>query len=93
MSLDKFAAEILREAADTIEKRSGEYGGAGSMFDDVARLAEVNPRTAFDVFIAMKQVRLAYNPEHHDSLVDLVAYFALKSCYGKLGAGEVKRYK
>lgn len=87
MTAQQDACRILREAADIIEAREKQYNGHGDMFEHISELSDVGVSEVFDVWIATKQVRLIHTPGHHDSLVDLVAYTALKAC--KMNPGAV----
>lgn len=82
------ATVILRRAADAIEQRAKEYRGQGDMFEDIASESGLETHQVFDVLMAVKSVRLEANPEHKDSLIDLIAYHALSKAYEHKEAGE-----
>jgi hypothetical protein len=75
------AVALLRSAADTIEERAAQYNGESDMFEQIAFVTALSIEKVFDVFIATKDARLSANPEHLDSLIDLLAYTALQHSY------------
>ena len=80
MTLQQKAIRVLREAASTIEARARQYNGKGDMFDEIAASAGCDVSVIFAVLRGTKIARLNANPEHYDSLVDLIAYTALEQC-------------
>ena len=88
-SLGKQTAEILRVCAGILEQRSDEYSGVSDMFDHISELSNVEVSKVFDVLKAVKLSRLVSNPEHTDSLIDLINYFALQHVKW---VGNLKKY-
>ena len=74
--------DLLRHAAGVVEKRRGEYGEPEDLFANVAvRWSQVlGVRvTATQVAVCLmdlKMARLAHDPRHLDSLVDVLGYGA-----------------
>jgi Domain of unknown function (DUF6378) len=74
---------ILYEAAQIVAQRREQYGPPAEHFQQVARrwsLTIGTTVTAQDVLLCqldLKLVRLAHNPGHRDSLVDLIGYSTL----------------
>jgi len=75
----EIAAEYLMEAASLIAgDRQDEYG---DFFDNVMSVSgesRVPPLSCVDVMIGFKNSRLKHSPTHRDSIVDKVAYVALR---------------
>jgi hypothetical protein len=77
------AATVLRQAAATIADRQRTYGDAADLMDAVARRWSATlgrPVTSAEVvlcLIDLKLARLAHNPRHADSIVDVAGYAAL----------------
>ena len=74
--------DVLRKAADTVEERRGSYGDTKKFFDSVAQHLNflgyhLTPVEIIDVLRTIKAHRLTDNPNHLDSLIDLVAYTAM----------------
>jgi hypothetical protein len=76
-------AEILDQAAEVLDARARAYGPADLAFDAIAArwsLTLGRPVTPAEVVLCMidlKMVRLAHDPAHRDSLVDVIGYAAL----------------
>ena len=74
---------VLEQAARVIGDRGKTYGDAGLLFDQIAKRWSVTlgiEVTAAQVGICMidvKLARLAQNPTHLDSIVDVAGYAAL----------------
>jgi hypothetical protein len=75
--------DILSEAEQVLEARGAEYGPAGPSLAALATRwshtlgTPVSPAQAALCLIDLKLVRLAHNPGHRDSLVDVIGYAAL----------------
>jgi hypothetical protein len=71
---------ILHQAAETVAQRRQQYGPPAEHFEQVARrwsLSIGTTVTPLDVLLCLldlKLVRLAHDPKHRDSLVDLIGY-------------------
>jgi hypothetical protein len=74
----EMAVNLLRKSADIIEERSKEYGGNSFMFRSAAERSGISIDDVFNVLMSIKEERLICAPDHTDSLVDLMAYSALK---------------
>ena len=75
----KMAAEWLRKAADLIDgDRQDEYGDFMDNAQYVSDLVGLSSNQAINVMIGFKMSRLRHSPEHEDSIVDLIGYYALK---------------
>jgi len=73
------AAEILRTAAGLVDgDREKEYGDFMVNTIRAGKEAGVAPLEAVDVMIGYKKARLIHSPMHQDSIVDLIAYYALR---------------
>jgi hypothetical protein len=76
-------AALLDRAAQVLETRAKAYGSATTSFAAVAArwsLTLGRPVTPAEVALCMidlKLVRLAHDPSHHDSLIDVIGYAAL----------------
>lgn len=76
-------AALLDRAAQVLETRAKAYGSATTSFAAVAArwsLTLGRPVTPAEVVLCMidlKLVRLAHDPGHCDSLVDVIGYAAL----------------
>jgi hypothetical protein len=74
---------ILEQAAGVIADRRATYGDVATSMATVAARWSVtlgHPVTPFEVMLCMidlKLARLAHNPTHHDSIVDVIGYAAL----------------
>jgi hypothetical protein len=87
---------LLEEAAATLEARGKPYGGAEDNFERIARLwnahlanrynahaiLKLDPWDVALMMILLKTARLANDPYHRDSWVDIAGYAA---CGGTLG--------
>jgi hypothetical protein len=77
------APAILGYTAAVLEDRAAAYGPpAASMAAIAARWSvtlgrPVTPEQVVLCMIDLKLARLAHNPSHHDSLVDVIGYAAL----------------
>ena len=75
-------AMLLKHAAGVVDKRRGEYGEPEDLFANVAaRWSQVLGIrvTAAQVAVCLmdlKMARLAHDPKHLDSLVDVLGYGA-----------------
>jgi len=79
MNTSEEAAKLLREAADLVGgARADEYGEFKDNAAFAASFAGVSTMQAIDVMIGFKRARLRHSPEHHDSIVDLLGYQALR---------------
>lgn len=83
------AAMVLRQAAAAIADRHKTYGDPAASMDAIARrwsVTLVRPITPAEVvlcLIDLKLARLAHNPRHVDSLVDVAGYAALLGEIGR----------
>jgi Domain of unknown function (DUF6378) len=74
---------ILHQAAETVAQRRQQYGPPAEHFAEVARRwsstigTAVRPEQVLLCQLDLKLVRLAHDPRHRDSLVDLVGYALL----------------
>ena len=74
---------LLEKAAAVLEERRHAYGAADAAFAAIAArwsLTPGRPVSAADVILCMidlKLVRLAHDPAHEDSLIDVIGYAAL----------------
>ncbi|MEG9884439.1 MAG: DUF6378 domain-containing protein [Hyphomicrobiales bacterium] len=77
------AANILSAARSVIAERGATYGDAAALFAQVARRwsatlgREVTAEQAVLCMIDLKLARLAHDPAHKDSMVDVAGYAAL----------------
>jgi len=77
--------EILDAAKETVAKRGEAYGDARENFERVAALwsyllgFDVEPHQVPAMMIALKLARLANDPSHRDSMIDIAGYAALWS--------------
>ena len=75
-------AMLLRHAAGVVDKRRDEYGEPEDLFANVAvRWSQVLGIRVTSVQVALcladlKMARLAHNPKHLDSLIDVAGYVA-----------------
>lgn len=75
--------EIVEEAKRVLDDRRATYGDpAASMATVAARWSvtlgrPVTPAEVMLCMIDLKLARLAYDPRHHDSIVDVIGYAAL----------------
>ena len=76
-------SDILDLAARTLEARAETYGPADVAIQAIAARwslslgMPVTPAQVVLCMIDLKMVRLAYDPAHRDSLVDVIGYAAL----------------
>ena len=74
---------ILRDAAEIIAQRRQQYGPPADHFQQVARRwsltigTAVRPEQVLLCQLDLKLARLAHDPRHRDSLVDLIGYSLL----------------
>jgi Domain of unknown function (DUF6378) len=74
---------ILQQAAEIVAQRRQQYGPPAEHFQQVARRwsstlgTAVTPQKVLLCQLDLKLVRLAHNPGHRDSLVDLIGYSTL----------------
>lgn len=77
------SASLLEKAAAVLEERGHAYGAADPAFEAIAArwtLTLGRPVSAAQVVLCMidlKLVRLAHDPDHEDSLIDVMGYAAL----------------
>jgi hypothetical protein len=75
--------ELLEHAAGLVNRRRREYGEPVDLFEQIAQRwsltlgMKVNPAQVMLCLIDLKLARLAHNPGHRDSLVDLIGYSTL----------------
>ena len=73
---------LLRHAAGVVDKRRADYGEPEDLFANVAvRWSQVLGIRVTPVQVALcladlKMARLAHNPKHLDSLIDVAGYVA-----------------
>ena len=76
-------APILDRAAQVLEARAETYGPAADALTAIARRwsltlgRTITPAEVVLCMIDLKMVRLAHDPAHRDSLVDIIGYAAL----------------
>jgi hypothetical protein len=94
-------ADILQEAIGTVAQRGEAYDGVEDNFVRIARYwnahlinrfgaevvekCELNPLDVAQMMILMKQARIDFKQDHHDSWVDTCGY---GGCGGELAAAE-----
>ena len=77
------AEMFLRHVAQVIAERSVQYGDAGSNMSAIARRwsatlgREISPAQVVICLLDLKLARLAHDPAHEDSVVDVCGYAAL----------------
>ena len=75
--------QILQHAAGIIAERAAAYGDASASMSAVAERWSitlghaVTPAQVVLCMIDLKLTRLAHDPTHHDSIVDVIGYAAL----------------
>ena len=80
---------ILEETAHVLEARAETYGPATDALRSIAARwsltlgVPVSPAQVALCMIDLKLARLAYDPAHRDSLVDVIGYAALMSEAGR----------
>lgn len=73
-------SDALRQCADVFEQRAKEYGDIKPSFTRASTLAStlcgkpIYPDDVVRVLMAVKLSRLAHQPDHADSLIDLSVY-------------------
>ena len=73
---------MLQHAAGVIENRRRQYGPAEDLFDHIAKRwsltlgAKITPAQVALCMIDLKMARLARDPSHTDSVVDVAGYDA-----------------
>jgi hypothetical protein len=76
-------AELLEHAAGLVTRRRREYGDPVELFDHIARRwsltlgTKVSPAQVALCLIDLKLARLARDPKHLDSVVDVAGYAAV----------------
>jgi Domain of unknown function (DUF6378) len=74
--------ELLAHAASIVTKRRREYGEPAELFEQVARRwsltlgTRVTPAQVVLCLLELKLARLAHDPRHLDSLLDVIGYAA-----------------
>ena len=77
------AENLLLQAAEIVKERRAAYGHSKTMMASVAwRWSEtlgqtVTPEEVVLCLIDLKLVRLAHNPQHRDSILDVAGYAAV----------------
>jgi hypothetical protein len=77
--------ELLEHAAGLVNRRRREYGDPVDLFEHVAARwsltlgTRVSPAQVVLCLIDLKLTRLAHDPQHLDSIVDVAGYSALLS--------------
>ena len=75
-------AMLLQHAAGVVEKRRSDYGAPEDLFENIAARwsqvlgIRVTPAQVALCLMDLKMARLAQNPRHLDSLVDVLGYGA-----------------
>ena len=75
--------ELLEHAAGVVNRRRREYGEPTDLFGDIAKRwslvlgVEVTPAKAVLCLLDVKMARLARDPKHLDSIVDVAGYAAV----------------
>jgi Domain of unknown function (DUF6378) len=85
--------DVLQQAAEIVAQRRQQYGPPAEHFQQVARRwsstlgTAVTPQKVLLCQLDLKLARLAHDPRHHDSLVDLIGYsFLLHELAGDASA-------
>lgn len=74
---------ILTAAEQVLKSRAAAYGPASASLDKIAARwsqvleCEVTPAQVVLCMIDLKMVRLTHDPDHRDSLIDVIGYAAL----------------
>ncbi len=74
---------ILDHTAKVLDARQDEYGDPCELLGDIARRwsitsgERITPQQVVLCMIDLKLARLAYNPGHIDSIVDVIGYAVL----------------
>ena len=72
--------DVLHQAAEIVAQRRVQYGPPAEHFQQAARRwsstlgTAVTPQQVLLCQLDLKLARLAHDPRHHDSLVDLIGY-------------------
>ena len=75
-------AMLLSHAGGVVDKRRADYGEPEDLFENIAARwsqvlgARVTPAQVAVCLMDLKMARLAHNPKHIDSLVDVLGYGA-----------------
>jgi hypothetical protein len=75
--------ELLEHAAGVVSRRRHEYGEPTDLFGDIAKRwslvlgVEVTAAKAVLCLLDVKMARLARDPKHLDSIVDIAGYAAV----------------
>lgn len=90
--------DLLEEAIETVAARGKPYGGVENNFERIARLwtahldnrfahamIGLTPKDVAIMMVLLKTARLANDPDHRDSWVDIAGYAA---CGGSLHQGD-----
>lgn len=76
-------SKLLEHAAEVVNRRRREYGEPTDLFSDIAKRwslvlgVEVTPAKAVLCLLDVKMARLARDPRHLDSQVDVAGYAAV----------------
>ena len=74
------AEELLEHATSIVARRRGTYGQPRELFEHVARRwslilgLQVTPAQAMLCLVDLKVARLAHDPRHLDSIIDVAGY-------------------
>jgi hypothetical protein len=77
------AEQLLEHATGLVNRRRREYGEPADLFEHVAKRwsltlgSEICPAQVALCLIDLKLVRLAHDPKHLDSIVDVAGYAAV----------------
>ena len=77
------AENLLLQAAEIVKERRAAYGHSKTMMASVARRwsetlgQTVTPEEVVLCLIDLKLVRLAHDPQHRDSILDVAGYAAV----------------
>jgi len=77
------AENLLLQAAEVVKERRAAYGHSKTMMASVARRwsetlgQTVTPEEVVLCLIDLKLVRLAHDPQHRDSILDVAGYAAV----------------
>ena len=75
-------AMLLSHAAAVVDKRRAEYGEPEDLFENIAQRwsqvlgRKITPAQVSVCLMDLKMARLAHDPKHLDSLVDVLGYGA-----------------
>jgi hypothetical protein len=81
--MNRAAEKFLKHVANVIAERSTQYGGAGGNMAAIAKRwsatlgREITPAQVVLCLLDLKLARLAHDPAHEDSAVDVCGYAAL----------------